>query len=230
MAKIVVFPCCAKKKPQYWLHKGQKVEFVANPDKCAKLSGFLYCHPDDRNPHTGKTWRAELDDYNKQYQHNGKNPRYLCEAYKLYEPKQHKKIYQQLYSNFKERLFILSAGWGLVRADFLLPYYDITFSSSAPVCKRRKESDEYHDFNQLADEKLEENDSIYFFGLKDYLSLYCCLTRDLLCKKVIYHRSTRIRICQAEGYEYIQYRREGIAIEKWHYKCAEDFMEGKLQE
>jgi hypothetical protein len=30
-----------------------------------------------------------------------------------------------------EKVFILSAGWGLIRADFLTPNYDITFSGSA---------------------------------------------------------------------------------------------------
>jgi hypothetical protein len=34
-----------------------------------------------------------------------------------------------------ENVYVLSASWGLIRADFLTPYYDITFSSSADAYK-----------------------------------------------------------------------------------------------
>ena len=229
MMQKVVIQCAASKNPDagFWKHEGKNVKFVAQPNQCSRSNSFLYYRPDDSIPGANKTWRQKLEEYNQEYKQTGRNSFNLCEAYKLYKNPVYSELVERLQ---KENVFILSAGWGLIKSDFLLPYYDITFSSSADVCKRRKKSDEYRDFNQLVDEKLEEDDFIYFFGGQDYLPLYYCLTQNLLCKKVIYHRSTRIRICQAEGYEYIQYRREGIAIEKWHYKCAEDFMEGKLQE
>jgi len=221
MREIVIFPCCAGKEKRYWEYKGQKVEFVANPDKCAKLGGFLYCHPDCKNPDTGKTWRQELEDYNKQYQLTGKNPLGLCRAWELYQPKQNKTIYAQLYKKFGERLFILSAGWGLVRADYLLPHYDITFGQRAKPYNERRENDTYYDFNQLIDVELEKNDIIYFFGVKGYIWLYYRLTCNLSCRKVIYHRSTKIH--QIQGYEYMPY--SGGRRTSWHYSCIKDLWE-----
>lgn len=49
-------------------------------------------------------------------------------------------------------VFILSAGWGLVRADYPLPVYDITVAKpakSADSYKWRRPTDEYHDFCHL---------------------------------------------------------------------------------
>ncbi|MHB0665642.1 hypothetical protein ACX4MV_12140, partial [Roseomonas mucosa] len=83
-------------------------------------------------------------------------------AGKLYRPKAYALLLEKLGI---ERLFILSAGWGLVRADFLLPDYDITFSTSAEPWKRRRASDKFSDFNAL--ERTQED--IVFLGGKDYL-------------------------------------------------------------
>jgi hypothetical protein len=57
-----------------------------------------------------------------------RNPLGLYPAYRLYE----NRVYGRLVEAFGvENIYILSAGWGLIRADFLTPYYDITFSHSA---------------------------------------------------------------------------------------------------
>ncbi len=64
-----------------------------------------------------------------------------------------------------ENVYVLSAGWGLIRADFLTPYYYITFSSRADTYKRRRKTDRYDDFRMLPDDA--KND-IVFFGGKDY--------------------------------------------------------------
>jgi len=60
-----------------------------------------------------------------------------------------------------KNVYILSAGWGLICADFLTPAYDITFSPSAAPYKRRRKTDRYEDFRMLPDKAERE---IVFFG------------------------------------------------------------------
>jgi hypothetical protein len=52
----------------------------------------------------------------------------------------------------------LSAAWGLVGANYLLPEYDITFSTMAESYKRRRKQNVYRDFCALKD----ESDDIVF--------------------------------------------------------------------
>ena len=57
----------------------------------------------------------------------------LLPAYQLYE----NSTYNRLVDRFGlSNVYILSAGWGLIPADFLTPHYDITFSASADAYKR----------------------------------------------------------------------------------------------
>lgn len=45
-----------------------------------------------------------------------------------------------------DNVMILSAGWGLIPAQFLTPRYDITFSASAEPYVRRRKNQAYEDF------------------------------------------------------------------------------------
>jgi hypothetical protein len=127
----IVFPCCSRKEPRYWEYHGQKVELVASPRQCDNSTGIKYQRPDDPIGDTNKTWRDELESYNRDKKES--NPLELLKAWQLYKPrKPYEKIYRCLVEKYGEQnVFILSAGWGLVRSDFLLPHYDITFSSLA---------------------------------------------------------------------------------------------------
>jgi hypothetical protein len=72
----------------------------------------------------------------------------------------------------------LSAGWGLIRTDFLTPCYDITFSQSAEGYKRHRKADRYQDFRTLP---ARSDEDIVFFGGKDYVRLFCgdpCKSED----------------------------------------------------
>jgi hypothetical protein len=82
----------------------------------------------------------------------------------------------------------LSAGWGLITADFLTPYYDITFSKNpkVPKFKRRNKSDTYHDFHLLPQDK---DDHVVFFGGKDYLPLFCELTAGIRGARTVFYNS-----------------------------------------
>jgi hypothetical protein len=71
----------------------------------------------------GISWRHFLRKYNDDA---GGNPLHLYPAYQLYE----NRAYGRLVGRYGLRnVYVLSAGWGLIRADFLTPSYDITFSA-----------------------------------------------------------------------------------------------------
>ncbi len=138
---IIVIQCAAMKQPdagRLVLSGGKPVVFVAEPETAPQNSGCVYARPDDL-AQNGLTWREVLVSYNNA----GGNPLGLCCAYQLYA----NKIYKQLVDRFgSPNVYILSAGWGLISANFLTPYYDITFSQSAERYKRRRKADRYQDF------------------------------------------------------------------------------------
>ena len=222
MTEKVVFQCSSRKHENLWTYEGQRIEFVAQPEQCGGSTGFLYSRPDDLIPNTNKTWRRELEDYSRRHSGTGDNPDDLLKAWELYKPKE----YGLLVSRFGyKNVFILSAGWGLTRSDFLLPHYDITFSRRAKEAyKKRKKTDTYSDFNHLAKD-IEQSDTIYFFGCNDYLPLYYHLTRDLPGTKIIFHKSEKPP--QERGYKYCKY--VTTQSQNWHYPCVRDFIDGKLR-
>src|SRR5690242_6943739 len=165
---IVVVQCAASKQPnpRYFITPDQdQVLFVADPRAAPAKRGFVYARPDELSPF-GMTWRQVVAAYNRQ-----DDPEILClySAYRLYE----NRTYVRLVEKFTVKgVHILSAGWGLVPANFLLPYYDITFSPSAEPYKRRRKTDKYDDFCLLPEDT---DDQVVFFGGKDYLPLFCKL-------------------------------------------------------
>lgn len=114
---IIVIQCAAKKRSDAGLMRttdGKPVLFVADPSKAPPTQRHLYARPDDPSG-AGPTWREILLRYN---QTPSENPFGLCPAYKLYE----NTVYGRLAERFGiERTYILSAGWGLIAADFLTP-------------------------------------------------------------------------------------------------------------
>jgi hypothetical protein len=117
------------------------------------------------------------------------------------------------------RLFILSAGWGLIPANFLTPGYDITFTTSAD--NWRHKGDRYEDFCMLPD-----NDApIVFVGGKDYLPLFCKVTAPLRARKVVFFNS-RTEPNLPRGLRAIRY--PTTTRTNWHYECARDLAAGTL--
>jgi hypothetical protein len=124
---IVVIQCAASKAPNAGhlvTADGKSVTFVAHPEIAPRNEDHVYARPDD-DAGEGKPWREVLLAYNRE---PNTNPLLLLPAYRLYE--------NPIYGSLVERLgienvYILSAGWGLIRSDFLTPDYDITFSQSA---------------------------------------------------------------------------------------------------
>ena len=175
----IVIQCAARKHEHAGYFRtldGRTVLFVADPRKAPSSSSYLHARPDDRSD-AGISWRDRLLQYNRE---SVSNEFGLLRAIDLYAHP----AYQRLASarNITQS-YILSAGWGLIRADFLTPYYDITFSSAAESYKRRISVDNYRDLNMLPSEA---NEPTLFFGGKDYVPLFCELTKSVKANKIVF--------------------------------------------
>ena len=164
----IIIQCAASKVPDAGSltdARGTPVLFVANPGLAPYAETCIYARPDDPAGN-GLTWRDLLVDYNA----TGANRLGLLPAYRLYRHQ----VYGQLVDRYGvDNVFILSAGWGIIRADFLTPKYDITFSASADKHKKHSKRDRYNDFRMLPDDGDED---VVFFRGKDYLPRMALLT------------------------------------------------------
>jgi hypothetical protein len=219
----IVIQCCKSKNKQagtFTNNAGEKIILVAHPEQCSQLDQCM-CKPDDKIGFRSGTWRDYLIEYNRK----GTNPNNLSRAAELFRPA----IYKDLVEKYCwSNVFILSAGWGLIRSNYLIPHYDITFSAQAKKCFRRRWPNEnYSDFSHLQNCEArpdERDETIYFFGGKDYLPLYYSLTQHIKARKVIYCAANNLD--KHQGYEYIRYDRKHT---NWHYSCARDFMAGRIK-
>lgn len=214
---IIIIQCAASKQScagHLVTANGKRVVFVAQPQDATTDPAHAYARPDDLSD-TGSSWRDVLLSYNQQKENN---PLGLYPAYQLYQ----NKAYERLVKRFGVRnVYILSAGWGLIAADFLTPYYDITYSQSAPSYKRRRKTDRYHDFRMSSDNTEEE---IIFFGGKDYLPLFCALTDEVRGRKTIFYNSANAP--KIPGYTLKRF--ETTTRTNWHYKCVNAFLDGTI--
>ena len=214
---IVVIQCAGKKNVtagSFVLRNEVPVKFVARPDESPSDGNFNYAHPDDASD-SGKTWRAKLLEYNR---NPGNNPLGLLPAGRLYDHP----VYEALMKKFgEENTFILSAGWGLIRSDFFLPNYDITFSNNAERYKRRQGLNGFSDFSQLEASSGEE---IVFFGGKDYRPLFRKTTANHDARKTIFYNSKQLP--DSPGCTYVRYNT--VQRTNWHYKCALDFVSDSI--
>jgi hypothetical protein len=214
---IVVIQCAATKQPDAGClvsASGKPVVFVARPESAPTDDTRLYARPDDFS-HDRKTWRESLLEYNER---SNDNPLGLYPAYRLYK----NCIYGRLVEVFGVRnVYILSAGWGLIKASSLTPYYDITYSPSAEGYKRRRKGDHYRDFCMLPKQP---DDEIVFLGGKDYLPLFCALTSSVKAKRTIFYNSSQPP--KAGGCTLKLFQTSTRT--NWHYECAEALLSGKI--
>ena len=202
---------------------GEKVEFVATPELCKSVPpGVRYFKTDDLYGVKAMTWRDELTRYNEETE----NPYKLLRAADLCTPN----VYRKLTDAFGwESVFILSAGWGLIRANYLTPYYDITFSKTAKRENQWKWRDGENiarstsDFNHLKRASISPSEEIHFFVGLDYLDLCYALVQDLLATKVIHFKSRKLKADSKRraGFVYVEY--VGPEKTNWHYSAAKDF-------
>lgn len=208
----IVIQCAGSKDPRaghLCARDGRSVAFVANPSACTPNAAALYARPDDPSDVPSLTWRERLI--------REAHPN-LVPAWRLYS----RPAYAGLVRKFGDKdVFILTAGWGLIRADFPTPQYDITFTSSAEPGMKRGKRDTYADFCQLT---ADAHEPIVFFGGKDYLPLFCALTAKTPGERIAFYNSQTPPV--APGCRLIRY--PTAARTNWHYSCVEDFLAGRL--
>ena len=194
----------------------KRVMFVASPQLAPPNSELIYAHPDDVSG-DGRTWRERLLDYNARNSQD--NPLNLLPAYMLYT----NIAYAALVHKFgDENIYILSAGWGLIRADFLTPTYDITFSSTKNKHIKRSQKMAFADFNMLKD----DGDDIVFIGGKSYQPMFCQLLKGYDCRKSIIYNSIAPPDLP-HGFEAVLY--ETSTRTNWHYKFATELAEDVVE-
>lgn len=215
----IVIPCAARKiTPARYLvgSDGVCISFVAKPEIAPSAQGLRYARP-DYTAINGKSWLEYLREYNE----HGDNPRQLTPAYQLYTPSSYKMLVDRYGTN---NVFMLSAGWGLVNAEFLLPEYDITFSANAKGSNAYKRRGKHDDYGELCMLRSEKDDDLVFFGCKDYQPLFCRLTENYRGKRFVFYNS--IDKPNMPSCELIKY--ESKVNQNWHYQCAKDFANGKI--
>ncbi len=114
-----------------------------------------------------------------------------------------------------ENVFILSAGWGLVAAGFLLPDYDITFAAGAESYKRRRRGDCFEDFKTPTTVVARP---VVFLGGQSYVPLFCALTGNIASRRIVFHYSARPP--SATNCELRRFQAADAAPRTWHYQCA----------
>ena len=188
---------------------GKSILFVADPATAPLLPEVEYRRPDDIAP-SGVSWRKELAKYNKNYRDTGANPLGLLPAWRLYENPAYEYLVNRL---GEDKVFILSAGWGLIPASFLTPDYDITFTQKAETYKRRRQQDDwYADFSMLPKEA---SHPIHFVGGRDYVPLFRELMAETDAERVIHH------VGSPPPAPTCRFRRfETTRRTNWHYECA----------
>jgi len=214
----IVIQCAGSKRADagtFRLNDGRQVVFVADPAWAPRVDDVLHAHPDEPSDRPGQSWRERVVAENG-LRNAAATP--LLAAGQLYTPNAYAALQRHLGA---KRLFILSAGWGLVRSDFRLPAYDITFSGAAERYKRRRSSHQFSDFNQLVGEA---SDDTVFLGGKDYLPLFLQLSAAVPGRRLVFFNSTVQ--ADAPGCEVQKFRTTRRT--NWHYSCAEALASGAL--
>ena len=220
---IVVIQCAGGKNPHagcFRTEYGRPVKFVADPDR-APTDDKVYKRPDDPAD-SGRSYREELVEYNRS---PGDNPFDLLPAWRLYT----NPAYIELVDTYgTENVFILSAGWGLIASDFLTPDYDITFSNSArgdDAYKRRRRNDVFMDLSMLPADR---TGPIVFLGGKDYVPLFCRLTKGVKSERIISYcySGNSDNPPPAPGCRRLRF--ETSTRTNWHYECARALIRGDV--
>jgi hypothetical protein len=213
---IVVIQCAGRKRAAGHLRtrEGKPVLFVADPAPAPTSDSCIYARPDDASDHGG-SWREVLVRYNEA---PGNNPLSLLPAFELYE----RDTYRAFVKRFGiDKTYILSAGWGLIPASFLTPYYDITFKANADDWKRRRKKDAYSDLSMIPADTDEE---IVFLGGKDYLPLFTRLTAPARSARTVFYNSATLP--DAPDCRLVRFSTRTRT--NWHYECADALVRGEL--
>lgn len=224
---IVVIQCAARKRANagHLVSKeGRKIMFVADPGRAPESESVVYRRPDDLES-PGRSYRDVLVEYNQREREE--NPLDLLPAWKLYE----NQVYASLAEKFgTDNLYILSAGWGLIEAEFLTPNYDITVSTNVSLkskngYKRRCKRDSvYKDYSMIP---RDVSSHVVFLGGKDYVRLFWELTAGI-ARRTIFHKSCSppsVPDCTVPDCTFKRYE---TSTRNWHYECARALIDGTV--
>ena len=98
----------------------------------------------------------------------------------------------------------------------LRPGIVASVSVGAEPYKRRREGDLYRDLRMLPNDT---DEPIVFFGGKDYLPLFCDLTKDVKAKRTVFYNSGYAPA--AQGCALVRF--VTTTRTNWHYECARNF-------
>lgn len=207
--KIFVIQGGSRKAPDGYLrgNAGRRMVFVADPAKAPAVADARYARPDDARP-DGRTWRQYLVDYNSREA----NPSNLYRAIDLYAHPVYAHLARQVPV---ERLYVLSAAWGLVRADFRLPSYEVSLSHSpqVPAYARRSGHAAWSDFSAL---EAGAGDEVIFIGGNSYIPLFDALTSQTPAQRLAYRSAGT-----GKGSQGLKFRRfDAKGRNNWYYDLA----------
>ena len=213
----IIISCCDRKNGELFQHNGEAINFVSHANELTP-NNELYFHPDDLMPNENITWRELVA------QQEIRND--LLPTHELYKPE----IYNSLFQHYGNNLFIFSAGWGIVRADYKLPKYNVTFSNSnnIPIYAKRNDNDTFNDFNQL--EGVDENERIIFIGGKDYVLPFCQLTNHLPNQKIVVYKNHDVLNNNPylnNNFQFMHYQTNRRT--NWHYEYANRLINNEIE-
>lgn len=214
----IVISCCDRKNGEPFIHNGEIINFVSHVDQVVPNDGMNF-HPDDLIPNENVTWRELV---NQQGLNNNLQP-----AYELYR----QPIYNSLHQYYGNELFIFSAGWGIIRADFRLPKYNITFSNNnnIPLYARRNLGDVFDDFTHL--EGIEANERIVLIAGSNYVIPFCQLTENLPNEKIIIYKNQNLLnnnpYLNNNNFNFQHYQTNRRT--NWHYEFAQRLINNEIE-
>jgi hypothetical protein len=219
---IAVLCCSSKKSKERFCYNDQYIKFVASPQMASKTmpkNGVEYYKPDDKIPGENKTWR----DLVLEQKHSD-----LVTAYCLYC----RDIYKDFYRNFGDRFYILSAGWGIIRANFKIPTYDITYSTTPKVPEYAKRGDNHgwKDINHLQEDSMKwgcDSEVILFAG-SAYVSHFREMAQSLpnsIQKRILVYTNNKSEDRNVKRYQNLVYQYYySPKSTNWHLEAAETFL------
>lgn len=224
-----VIQCAGSKEPcGTFKRDGYRVGFVARPRTAPKQEGVIWANPDDvvMQEVPGLTWRNQLDLYNKVWEQkpDQQAPEAFLPAYQLYTPNVYRDMVNKLGA---QNVFILSAGWGLVRSTFLLPAYDITLANMSKE-EKFKQRDKcivsgWKDYAHMS--LTEPNEEVVFIGGKSYWELFRKLC-PAEATPIIYHAGDAPKMSQMPAPSRARLVQFGKPFTNWHYACAKQVLSG----
>lgn len=225
----VVIQCAGRKDKtaKTFALKGVDQTFVAIP------SGENQVRPWDEIPTlTGKTWMDCVKAYRnptewplfEQADINVSGSGLLTECGRLYLPDAYSALVNRL---GKENVYILSAGWGLVRADAGIPTYNVTFSEAKKVPVNARVTPEGRSKSPSISGGMPGDDVIHLFMTPNYVEYWfqSFSGKDIDPQRGVFHWINGAKNLPASIHEKnVIWHELGDMRTNWHYAAVAQFL------